>query len=69
MTDVGGLKNYAVPHVIGQTHVLDDQLVLHLLVRLRTDHVAYCFKKNVNLGECGSGNEEDDGSQQSKTKM
>ena len=38
---LGGLLDDAVPHLVGQQHVLPYQVLLHRLVRLGPDHLAH----------------------------
>lgn len=46
---LSGLLDDAVPHLVGQQHVLLYQKLLNCLVRLGADHVAHCLIKSVHL--------------------
>ena len=47
---LGGLLDDAVPHLVGQHHVLLYQVLLDRLVRLGPNHIAHSLVKGVNLG-------------------
>ena len=46
---LGGLLDDAVPHLVGQHHVLLYQMLLHRLVRLCSDHIAHRLVERMDL--------------------